>query len=117
MGDIVKLNAVGDLPRNRKQAYITSRKNDDDALLGVMSMCKLSMGKGDDPLVCRRKLFSSYRFFASSLVSLKPSISHLQAFGTDGEENLKCIFCSFPMLNISDAFCTSEITAAGECSK
>ena len=39
-------------------------------------------------LVHRRKLFSSYHFFASSLVSLKPSISHLQAFGTDGEENL-----------------------------
>ena len=39
-------------------------------------------------LVHRRKLFSSYHFFASSLVSLKPLISDLQAFGTDGEENL-----------------------------
>ena len=162
-GGIVKLNAVGDIPRNQKQAYnITSKKcdDDDDALLSVMAMCKLSMGKGDDPfvrivtsapepmcvlstnsqlfdierfctdavtftplsvdptfdlgdfsvtvtsyrnlllknrttgqnpvmigpmLVHRRKLFSSYHFFASSLVSLKPSISHLQAFG---EENL-----------------------------
>ena len=128
---------MGDLPRNRKQAYnIISRKNDDDdALLSVMLMCKLSVDKGDDPfvhiatsapepmcvlstnstfdfsvmvtsyrnlllknrttgqnpvmigpmLVHRRKLFSSYHFLASSLVSLKPSISHLQAFGTDGE--------------------------------
>ena len=43
-------------------------------------------------LVHRRKPFSSYHFFASSLVSLKPSISHLQAFGTDGEENLFSAF-------------------------
>ena len=43
-------------------------------------------------LVHGRKLFSSYHFFASSLVSLKPSISHLQAFGTDGEENLFSAF-------------------------
>ena len=53
-GGIVKLNAVGDLPRNRKQVYnITSKKTgeDDDALLSVMAMCKLSMGKGDDPFV------------------------------------------------------------------
>lgn len=53
-GGIVKLNAVGNLPRNRKQVYnITNRKTgeDDDALLSVMSVCKLSMGKGDDPFV------------------------------------------------------------------
>ena len=45
-------------------------------------------------LVHRRKLFSSYHFLASSLVSLKPSISQLQAFGTDGEENLFGAFSS-----------------------
>ena len=39
-------------------------------------------------LVHHRKLFSSYHFFASSLVSLKPSLSDFQAFGTDGEECL-----------------------------
>ena len=53
-GGIIKVNAVGDLPRNRKQAYnVTSRKSstDDDALLSVMTMCKLSMGKGEDPFV------------------------------------------------------------------
>ena len=43
-------------------------------------------------LVHRRKLFSSYHFFASSLVSMKPSISQLQAFGTDGEE---CLYSAF----------------------
>ena len=125
------------LPQNQKQANIISRKssNNDDALLIVMAICKLSMGKGDDPfvhivtsLICvlilnslifndsvftplsadptfdlgdkitsyqmigpilvhRRKLFSIY-YFASSLMSLKSSISHLQAFGTNGEENL-----------------------------
>ena len=48
-GGIVKLNAVGDLPRNQKQVYnMTSKKTceDDDAFLSVMAMCKLSMGKG-----------------------------------------------------------------------
>ena len=39
-------------------------------------------------LVHRRKVFSTYHFFASSLVSLRPSISGLRAFGTDGEEAL-----------------------------
>ena len=45
-------------------------------------------------LIHRRKLFSSYHFFASSLVSLRPSLCHLQAFGTDGEENLYKAFAS-----------------------
>ena len=39
-------------------------------------------------LVHRRKLFSTYHFFASSLVSLRPSLSQLCAFGTDGEDAL-----------------------------
>lgn len=43
-------------------------------------------------LVHRRKLFSSYHFFASSLVSLKPSLSGIQTFGTDGEE---CLYNTF----------------------
>ena len=43
-------------------------------------------------LVHRCKLFSSYHFFASSLVSLKPSLSGLLAFGTDGEECLHKAF-------------------------
>ena len=43
-------------------------------------------------LVHRRKLFSSYHFFASSLVSLKPSLCDLKAFGTDGEE---CLYNAF----------------------
>ena len=53
-GGIIKLNIIGYLPRNWKQAYnITSRKSgeDDDALVSVMAMCKLTMGKGDDPFV------------------------------------------------------------------
>ena len=40
-GGIVKLNAVGDLPCNWKQAY--------NITLSIMSMC---MGKGDDRFVC-----------------------------------------------------------------
>ena len=43
-------------------------------------------------LVHRRKLFTDYHFFASSLVSLKPSLCDLQAFGTDGEE---CLYNAF----------------------
>ena len=43
-------------------------------------------------LVHRRKLFSSYHFFASSLISLRPSLSRLRAFGTDGEE---CLYSAF----------------------
>ena len=44
--------------------------------------------------VHRRKLFSSYHFFASTLVSLKPSLSNLQAFETDGEEYLHNAFAT-----------------------
>ena len=43
-------------------------------------------------LVHRRKLFSSYYFFASNMVSLKPSVANHQAFGTDGKENLFSAF-------------------------
>ena len=43
-------------------------------------------------MVHRRKLFSTYHFFASSLVSLNPSIAQLRSFGTDGEE---CLYSAF----------------------
>lgn len=43
-------------------------------------------------LIHCRKLFSSYHFLASQLVCLKPSLSQLQAFGTDGEE---CLYTAF----------------------
>jgi len=43
-------------------------------------------------LVHRRKMFSTYHFFASSLVSLKPHLIDLQSFGTDGEE---CLYSAF----------------------
>ena len=43
-------------------------------------------------LVHRRKIFSTYHFFASSLVSLKPQLIDLRAFGTDGEE---CLYNAF----------------------
>ena len=43
-------------------------------------------------MVHQRKVFSTYHFFASSLVSLKPALSNLLAFGTDGEE---CLFNAF----------------------
>jgi len=39
-------------------------------------------------LVHRKKLFSSYHFYPSSLVSLNAFIVQLQSFGTDGEESL-----------------------------
>ena len=42
-------------------------------------------------LVHQRKLFETY-FFASSLISLAPSLDHLLAFGTDGEEALQSAF-------------------------
>ena len=43
-------------------------------------------------LVHQRKLFETYHFFASSLISLAPSLDHLLAFGTDGEEALQSAF-------------------------
>ena len=44
-----------------------------------------------------RKDFSTYHFFASSLVSLKPEIANLKAFGTDGEAALeKALSTTFP---------------------
>ena len=72
-----------------------------DFSVTVTSFCNLLLKNqrtGKNPvvigpmLVHRRKLFSSYHFFASSLVSLKPSLSDLQAFGTDGEE---CLYNAF----------------------
>ena len=39
-------------------------------------------------LIHYRKTFSSYLFFSSSLVGLKPELEGVRAFGTDGEENL-----------------------------
>ena len=64
-----------------------------------------SCGTGQNPvmigpmLVHRRKLFSSYHFLASGLVSLKPSILQLQAFGT--EVSLVVLSpLSFPVPNI-----------------
>ena len=164
----MKANAVGDIPRNRKQLYniktsMKSSCSDDDALLSVMAMCKESLGRNDDPfvrivtsapepmcvlsnnsqlkgierfctdsfmftplvvdptfelgdfsvtvtsfrhlllkncktnrhptmlgpmLIHRRKIFGTYHFFASTLVSLSPTLSQIKAFGTDGEESL-----------------------------
>lgn len=39
-------------------------------------------------LVHHDKKFSSYHYFASTLISLKPSLRNIIAFGTDGEEEL-----------------------------
>ena len=48
-------------------------------------------------MVHRCKFFSSYHFFASSLISLNPSLIQLRAFGTDGEEGLyKAFATQFP---------------------
>ena len=169
-GGVLNASSIGNIPRNRKQVYNISSKDDteeSDALLSVMVMCKETMGKGDDPfvrivtsapepmcilctyaqlldiehfctdpikfgpfsvdptfdlgdfnvtvtsyrnlllqnrrsrknpvmvgpmLIHRRKLFTSYHFLASQLVSMKPSLSQLQAFGTDGEE---CLYTAF----------------------
>ena len=35
-----------------------------------------------------RKSFSMYLFFASTLLGMKPELSNLKSFGTDGEEAL-----------------------------
>ena len=72
-----------------------------DFSLTVTSYCNLllqSHTTGKHPvmigpmLVHRRKVFSTYHFFVCSLVSLKPTLSSLQAFGTDGEE---CLYNAF----------------------
>ncbi len=42
--------------------------------------------------VHQRKAFETYHFFASSLISLNPSLDKLLAFGTDGEESLQLAF-------------------------
>ena len=44
-----------------------------------------------------QKKFSSYNFFASTLISLKPALRNVIAFGTDGEEELyKAFETQFP---------------------
>jgi len=48
-------------------------------------------------LVHHQKKFSSYSFFASTLVSLRPALHNIIAFGTDGETELyKAFSASFP---------------------
>ena len=91
-----------------------------DFSVAVTSYCNLLLKNrrtGKNPvmigpmLVHRRKLFSSYHFFASSLVSMKPSIPQLQVFGTDGEECLYSVFSTqFSLPDIFDAFYTFETT-------
>ena len=39
-------------------------------------------------LVHQKKAFSSYHFFISSLVGLRPALKNVQSFGTDGEQAL-----------------------------
>ena len=43
-------------------------------------------------LVHQRKLFETYHFFISSLIGFAPSLDHILAFGTDGEEALAVAF-------------------------
>ena len=48
-------------------------------------------------LVHHQKKFSSYNFFASTIISLRPSLRNIIAFGTDGEEELyKAFGTQFP---------------------
>lgn len=48
-------------------------------------------------LVHQQKKFSSYNFFASSLISLRPALRNILAFGTDGEAELhKALSTNFP---------------------
>ena len=53
---------------------------------------------GDSPvfispsMIHFKKTFSTYLFFASTLVGLKPELCHLRCFGTDGEEALYTAF-------------------------
>lgn len=48
-------------------------------------------------LVHHQKKFSSYNFFASTLISLRPTLRNVIAFGTDGEEELyKAFGTQFP---------------------
>ena len=39
-------------------------------------------------MVHQRKYFRTYHYFASKLIGVKPQLSSLNAFGTDGEEAL-----------------------------
>lgn len=48
-------------------------------------------------LVHQQKKFSTYNFFASTLISLRPALRNVIAFGTDGEEELyKAFGTQFP---------------------
>ena len=53
---------------------------------------------GESPIILgpvfvhQRKTFETYHFFASSLISLIPSLDKLLAFGTDGEDSLRMAF-------------------------
>ncbi|XP_065893381.1 uncharacterized protein [Dysidea avara] len=48
-------------------------------------------------LVHHQKKFSSYNFFASTLISLRPALRNIIAFGTDGENDLyKAFSVNFP---------------------
>ena len=48
-------------------------------------------------LVHQKKEFSSYHYFLSTLIGLRPKLSSVQAFGSDGEESLvQALKSSFP---------------------
>ena len=75
-------------------------------------------------MVHRRKLFSTYHFFASSLVSLNPNIAQLLSFGTDGEECLYSAFASqFPYATHLRCFlhfrdnCKTKLQQLGVCNE
>jgi len=56
--------------------------------------CPLMLGP---ILVHQQKKFSSYNFFASGLISLRPALRNILAFGTDGEVELyKAFMTNFP---------------------
>ena len=52
-GGIVNANAIGDIPRNRRQVYNIKPPvaDDSDALLSVMAICKQSMDKDEESFV------------------------------------------------------------------
>lgn len=48
-------------------------------------------------LIHKRMDFSTYHYFASQLISLCPSLTHIRSFGTDGEKALYEAFsATFP---------------------
>lgn len=57
-------------------------------------------------LVHHQKKFSSYNFFASTLISLRPALCNIIAFGTDGETELyKAFAANFPYALHLCCFC------------